>query len=153
MDLSLLNREFHIKPYDRESVYIAVGKIIENAQKFEKEYKDCLLKNNIKLKKKKNDSLFDCNKKMLKKGLLTFSQQDILAKIAVIRNEVNHSFFIDKMSAGKTEEDWADIDNYLNVAMALIFEGRDIISNIMKRNDELYVPARTIFDKFFNKKK
>ena len=57
MDLSLLNREFHIKPYDRESVYNAVGKIIENAQKFEKEYKDCLLKNNIKLKKKKNDSL------------------------------------------------------------------------------------------------
>ena len=147
----MLNKFFDIKPYDRNEVYLAVGKLIENAQKFEEEYKECLVAYNVKLKKNNNDSLFDCNDKMLKKKLITERQHFILAKIAYYRNEINHSFFINNLDSCKTEEDWTNINTYLNTIMDLIFEGRDIIANKINESKKFYSPAPTVFDKFLKK--
>ena len=144
---------FDVKPYDWNGIFIAVGKIIKSAQEFELEYKECLKKYGVQLNEKESDSLFECNKKMFKKGHITKQERDVLAKIAFERNRINHSFFIEQMTNCHTEQEWLDINKHLKAVMTLVFEGRDIVENIKNKGKPYYSPLKTIFDNIFNNKK
>ena len=140
--IKLLN----IKPYDHEALYSAVGKIIENAQHWEKEYRECLLANGISMKALERKTLIKISQKLLKNKKLTKAQYDIIAQIIELRNRINHSFFIEIAANRKTEQDWFDMEDYLNTIMALIHEARDFTNNLANANDKNHTHVPNVIE-------
>ena len=141
-----LNKEFNIQQGDYDAVFCAVGKIIKNAQEWEKEYRECLMVHKIKMDNIERKTLIKINQKMKKKKIINEKQYNILAEIIDYRNRINHEFFIENMENSKTEQDWINIDAYLNTVQTIIFEARDIVDKVKNKNSLNYIPPRTLFD-------
>ena len=139
--------ELDIPAYDYDAVYKAIGKIIENAQKWEEEYRNCVKMHKIEMNNLERKTLVKINQKLKKKKIITQEEYEILSKIIEERNKINHEFFIVTMKEYEGEEKWEYIKNYLNVVWTIIFEAIDIVKNIANKNNPNYIRAQTFIDK------
>lgn len=145
-------KNFDIKQYDHDAVYQAVGKIIENAQNWEKEFRICAVSLGVKMNDIGRKTLVKINQKLKKKKLVKQREFDVLNEIINLRNDVNHTFFIGPieqcktMDKCKTEEDWINLNAYLNTVNSLIFEARDIVNNITNRDNPNHTHVHNILD-------
>ncbi len=145
-------KSFDIKQDDRGAVYQAVGKIIENAQEWEKEFRICAVSLGVKMNDIERKTLVKINQKLKKKKLVEQREFEILNEIINLRNDVNHTFFIGPinqcktMDECKTEEDWINLNAYLNTVNSFIFEARDIVNNIMNKDNPNHTHVHNILD-------
>ena len=139
-------KHINIKPYDHETLYSAVGKIIENAQEWEKEYRECIIANGISMNTLERKTLIKISQKLKKKKKLTQAQYDDIAQIIELRNRINHSFFIEFADKIKSEQDWFDMEDYLNTVMALIFEARDFANNLKNANNQNHIHVPNVIE-------
>ena len=145
-------KSFNIKQYERAAVYQAVGAIIENAQNWEKEFRICAVSLGVKMNNIERKTLVKINQKLKKKKLIVQREFDVLNEIINLRNDVNHTFFIGPidqcktMNECETEEDWANLNAYLNTVNSLIFEARDIVNNITNKDNPNHTHVYNILD-------
>ena len=146
MQLPLEINKLEIPAYDYDSVYKAIGKIIESAQMWEEEYRNCVKMHKIEMNNLERKTLVKINQKMKRKKIITQEEYDILSKIIEERNKINHEFFIVTMKEYEGEDKWEYIKNYLNVVWSIIFEARDIVNNITNKNNPKHIHVQTFID-------
>ena len=146
MQLPLEINKLEIPAYDYDAVYKAIGKIIESAQEWEEEYRNCVKMHNITMNNLERKTLVKINQKLKKKKIITQEEYVTLSKIIEERNKINHDFFIVTMKNYEGNDKWEYIKNYLNVVWSIIFEARDIVENIANKNNPNHIHVQTMID-------
>lgn len=143
------NKFFNITPNNfPDSIYNAVGQITMNAQNWEEEFKTLAKKLNIRINKVEKLSLNKLNDALKKNNIISSYHYEALKDVINIRNYINHKFFL--IDFNNTTKGFDDNINTLcerlNSAQFLIFEARDIISNLIDKLDGINCMRPTIFD-------
>lgn len=140
---------FTIKNFPND-VYPAIGKIIQAAQEWERDYKRLACKLEVPIKID-NASLNKLNEALKKKNLITGKVFNDLKKVIEIRNYINHSFFLEKFQKSfdlnnTYNETLEDLQTFLNATQDLIFEATDVINNYIDKLDGIPIQRPTVFD-------
>lgn len=144
-----LIKPFNIKPYNRDDVYRAVGKITEVAQKWESLYRECAKSLGLTIKDIERKTLVKINEKLFKSNKITKKEHDVINESIKYRNEITHTIFsvVNNLS---TDEDWDKFNKYLNAIINIIYEAMDVVTNIMNKENPYYIKLKTIHDDYLN---
>lgn len=141
--------EIKIENYP-DDVYTAVGKITQAAQEWEQRFKELALRCRISAKKVQKYSLNKLNEAIKKKKIIDNKTFDDLKKVIDIRNEINHTFFLEKMHETEIYDSHSEkleaLQTYFNAAQYLIFEATDVICNKIDELNGIKIMRSTIFD-------
>ena len=137
---------FTIKPYEINTVYSAVGEIIEKSQMWEEEYRECVRAFGVKMKDLHRKTLVKINQKLRIRKIISQKEYEALNEVISLRNDINHVFFIKIMKNCRTEEDWDNINSYLNTVITFINEARDLVNNILNQFNPNHIHVRNVFD-------
>lgn len=124
-------------------IYTAVGKIIEVAQNWEKDYKELTSLLNINIKDINNSSLNKLNNILHKEDKLTQKEYNDLAKVIDARNYINHEFFLE---IKREKISYKEIGKKLSDIIFLIQEANDVICNKIDLLKGSSIIRPTVFD-------
>lgn len=124
----MFNKGFDIK--DHDDIYKAIGKIIESAQEWERDYKKLATLLNIKIDNVDIASLNRINNKLFEEKKLTQNDYDNLKQVIRDRNYINHEFFLKYRQDCK---DYCEIGEKLSHILFLIHEANDVVCNLIDK--------------------
>lgn len=137
----MMEKNFTIN--DVEDIFKAIGKIIQSAQEWERDYKELAKILNIELDDEhiNTASLNKLNEKF--KGESKLSQKDYenLKGVIDMRNYINHEFFLKDF-----DKPFVEIEEILNKVQFYIFEANDVESNQIDHFRGSQIRRPTVFD-------
>ena len=137
----MIERNFTIN--DVKDIFYAIGKIIQSAQEWERDYMELakILKIELDDEHINTASLNKLNEKL--KGESKLSQKDYenLKDVIDMRNYINHEFFLKDF-----DKSFIEIDEILNEVQFYIFEANDVVSNLIDHFRGSQIRRPTVFD-------
>ena len=118
-----LYNTFEIK--DSVDIYFAVGKIIQQAQCWEIEFRELCNAYGLSIKNLETSTLNKMSDKLFEQQYLTSGEYKQLKEVIDLRNKINHEYFLDKEWSFPYDE----VQETLNSIYYMICEGIDYINN------------------------
>lgn len=137
----MFNKGFDIK--DCDDIYKAIGKIIESAQEWERDYKKLAKMLNIEIENIDTSSLNRINNRLFEENKLSQKDYDNLKQVINDRNFINHEFFLEYRQACN---EYKEIGNRLSHILFLIHEANDVICNKIDGLKGSSIIRPTVFD-------
>lgn len=145
----LVRHKIECNNYD--DIFMAIGRIIQAAQEWEKQYKSYVKLIGFEIKNIDKATLNKINKCLYENQIISKKEYEDLDMVIQERNYINHEFFLDESYLTERTEnsyiiDMQAISCRLENIYNYIFEATDVITNLIAkfRNDPIRCP--TIFD-------
>lgn len=135
---------------NQDDIFIAVGKIIQAAQEWEKLYKSYVRLIGFKFDNIDKATLNRINKCLFDSKIISEKEYKDLDMVTQERNYINHEFFVDKSylinESGCCIIDMQAISSRLENIYNYIFEATDVVTNLIRKFNKDPIHCPTIFD-------
>ena len=135
---------------NHDDIFIAVGKIIQAAQEWEKQYKSYVKMIGFKIDNIDKATLNKINRRLVDNKIISEKEYKDLDMVIQERNYINHEFFFDKSYLIKKFNycimDMQAISSRLENIYNYIFEATDVVTNLISKFDKDPIRCPTIFD-------